>query len=375
MINKNINTHIVLILCALFFNSLPISYNILKKEITYNQAIAQNVPSEHENDEENNQEINPSDYETLDAQPDEETIENWSDPPDDEYELLAQMVDDDNYLKNCANKSECQATIDYVESELKDLLLNYKKHSKFHRNGHIHSKALSLNQAARRYRVLLGQKLQLLSKRAGANDNMIWSEIVQIIPQEQSDRLLNSFMIINKKNDDTLAYVENEQDSPKFLMAVNEPMHLGTDKQERSLTIVHEFMHMLVLEQSTILDTENNSKPSCNGTIDEDFCFKKDTIYNSFIKIFWTKEDLLNYAKADFYEKNQNRFVTEYAATSPHEDISESFAYWVISDTKSRTIIGEKQSFFGKYSNLVALKAHIRRAIIADILRERAKTN
>lgn len=375
MIHKNINTYIVLIFCARFFNSLPISYNILKKEITYNQAIAQNVPSEHENDEENNQEINPSDYETIDAQPDEETIENWSDPPDDEYELLAQMVDDDNYLKNCANKSECQATIDYIDSELKDLLLNYKKHSKFHRNGHIHSKALLLNQAARRYRVLLGQKLQLLSKRSGANDNMIWSEIVQIIPQEQSDRILNSFMIINKKNDDTLAYVENEEDSPKFLMAVNEPMHLGTDKLERDLTIVHEFMHMLVLEQAKNIDYNDNSKPICNGTIDEDFCFKNNSIYHSFITNFWTKSDLANYNNSNFYEKNQNRFVTEYAASSPHEDISESFAYWVISDKISKDIIGDKQSFFGKYSNLVALKAHIRRAIIADILRKRKKAN
>lgn len=375
MIHKNINKLLVLVFCALFVNSVPFSYNVFKREITYNKAFAQNVQNEHENDEENIQEINENNDEIIIAQPDEETIENWSDPPDDEYELLAQMVDDDNYLENCAIKSECQATIDYVDSALKDLLSNYKKHSKFHRNGHIHSKALSLNQAARRYRVLLGQKLQLLSKRAGANDNMIWFEIVQIIPQEQSDRLLNSFMIINKKSDDTLAYVENEEDSSKFLMAVNEPMHLGTDKLERDLTIVHEFMHMLVLEQAKNIDYSDNSKPVCNGTIDEDFCFKNNSIYHSFITNFWTKSDLANYNNSNFYEKNQNRFVTEYAASSPHEDISESFAYWVISDTISKDIIGDKQSFFGKYSNLVALKAHIRRAIIADILRKRKKVN
>ena len=58
-----------------------------------------------------------------------------------------------------------------------------------------------------------------------------------------------------------------------------------------------------------------------------------------------------------------------FRSTTPHEDMSESFSYWVIAEGKGKTVSDAKQRFFGRYPKLVALKEHIRRAVIADILK------
>ena len=103
--------------------------------------------------------------------------------------------------------------------------------------------------------------------------------------------------------------------------------------------------------------------------MDENGCFPKGSLFYEFTSRFWTKSDLQNNQKEGFYDKNAERFVTEYATASPHEDVSESFSWWVINEGKGKTVADAKQRFFGRYPQLVALKAQIRRAVIAEILK------
>jgi hypothetical protein len=340
------------------------------------------------------------------VEPDAEDEAAWTDAAADANEQRAEQVDDDNYLKNCLDLAECRSTLDYVEQKLNQLLNGYQQNSTRKRKETPPPK--TLRRGTTKYRVLPGQKLEFASGKIGANDRLLWNQVTKVIPRPQSDRLLSGFWVFRKKRDDTLAYVQGNDYDNMFRMGINEPNHMSTDLREQFLTVSHEFMHMIVMDQQvgdaseaagpqdaksrkitvgTLLDVlfsedeeeqsgsrnepEETEARSCDGIPDEDACYPNGTIFAEFVKKFWTKADLENHANEDFYEKNKTRFVTEYSTSSPHEDISESFSYWVIAEGKGNTVADAKQRFFGRFPQLVALKDHIRRAVIADILKAR----
>jgi hypothetical protein len=341
------------------------------------------------------------------VEPDKEDEAQWNDTAEDASEQQAEQVDDDNYLKNCVDSAACQATLDYVDRKLNQLLSGYTKNSTRKRKETPPSK--KVKRGTTKYRVLPGQKLEYAAGKVGANDRLLWGQVTKVIPRPQSDRLMSGFWVFRKKKDDTLAYVQGNEEDNKFRMGINEPNHLSTDTREQFLTVSHEFMHMIVMDQllgdasetagpqdaksrkisvRAVLETlfgedeEEEEKPTqeaeaeapeipCTGVRDDDGCYPKGSIYAEFVKKFWTKNDLENHQTEDFYERNKSRYVTEYATSSPHEDISESFSYWVIAEGKGKTVADAKQRFFGRFPQLVALKDHIRRAVIADILKAR----
>ena len=62
----------------------------------------------------------------------------------------------------------------------------------------------------------------------------------------------------------------------------------------------------------------------------------------------------------DFYKIYQDQFLTDYAATSPLEDIAESWAFFVLSPKPElNSIANEKILFFYEYPELVALRQEI----------------
>ena len=340
--------------------------------------------------------------ETAEAEPDAATKEKWYDPPVTVYELRAVQVDADNYVETCADKAACQKTVRLVVNQLASLLTDYRRSSSRQRKEAGPSLGRSL-KGTTKYRVLEGQRLELAANRPGPNDAAIWSEVTRVIPRAQSDKYVSRFHVFRKRSDDTLAYTEGDPETEKFILGINEPRHLGTDLREQYLTVAHEFMHMVVFEQfigpesfdenekakakgifslenilnalfapdkpAAVQNPQSQTAANCNGIADSDGCFPKGTIFYDFTSRFWTKSDLEHSQEDDFYEKNGDRFVTGYATTSPHEDISESFSWWVINEGKGKTVADAKQRFFGRYPQLVALKAQIRRAVIADILK------
>ena len=343
------------------------------------------------------------------TKPDAADEQTWSDPAANANERRAEQVDADDYVQKCVDKAACQATLNYVESQLAALLqAHFNRPVKRNK-----SKGKLTTSNISKYNVLPGQELERFAGKQGPNDLLLWSQVAQVLPTTQTDKYIGNFYVFRKRKDSVLAYVQGIDESPKFILGVNEPNHLATDLREQYLTVVHEFMHMVVMNQfvgpqiydesakgllsdlrsvvgvlQSIFGVEDKAvqsqaqpnEPSddqsetpaaaiaCDGIAEDDGCYPKGSLYNEFARKFWTKADLQAERNSDFYESNKSRFVTEYAITNPHEDMSESFSYWVIAEGKGKTVADAKQRFFGRYPKLVALKDHIRRAVIADIL-------
>jgi hypothetical protein len=63
----------------------------------------------------------------------------------------------------------------------------------------------------------------------------------------------------------------------------------------------------------------------------------------------------------DFYSIHADQFLTSYAATSPEEDVAESWAFFILAPRPEPTsIANQKILFFYDYPELVTLRQELR---------------
>lgn len=366
-----------------------------------------------------------TDDDQTEVEPADDVEDDWSDGAATADERRAEQVDADDYLTKCQDKAVCAATLKAVEEQLQQMLRNHSQRPPNHQRAVMQTRGKRAKASkTTKYQVVEGKSLERSAGRPGARDSQLWGQVTQTLPQRQIANYFGSFWVGHKRDnkEEVLAFVQGEDNGDKFLMNINEVNHLETDMREQYLTVIHEFAHMLVFRQmlgEQAYDQSNKSRissddlrsvkdalqsifggtqkqeaatpeeqaqqrnddaetpqVSCEGGVrDDDSCFPADSLYTKFAKRFWTQDDFQNHKDEDYYAKNKSRFVTEYATSSVHEDISESFSYWVLAEGKGATMADAKQRFFGRFPQLVALKDHIRRAVIADIFKSMPKTS
>ena len=62
------------------------------------------------------------------------------------------------------------------------------------------------------------------------------------------------------------------------------------------------------------------------------------------------------------YRNHRDRFVREYAATSPEEDIAETYSAWALGRTPSSDALADKFAFFDQHEIFRAMKAYAENA-------------
>lgn len=68
--------------------------------------------------------------------------------------------------------------------------------------------------------------------------------------------------------------------------------------------------------------------------------------------------------QADFYDRYESQFVSEYAATDPAEDFAESFTWYVYGEmAPSGSVADEKIEFFDRFSYTQVLADEIIREL------------
>ncbi|WP_353105927.1 hypothetical protein [Acetoanaerobium noterae] len=186
---------------------------------------------------------------------------------------------------------------------------------------------------------------------------------------------LDSFIVYSDGKDETLAYVNYIDDkASRWYMAIDIEDSINMEdnslKEDFYFTIVHELAHVITLNDTQAI---YNSEPSFGKYFEEDISFNEDSYLNEFYNRFWTysideSRIIQNIDNEDirykFFLRHENSFVTDYAATSPSEDIAESFAYFVINEKPMGNEIWEQKiRFFYEFEELVEIKNNIRKRL------------
>ncbi len=267
----------------------------------------------------------------------------------------------------CDDDAQCDALQQEVDAELEGLGNDYVASGEtFHE-----PEAGDAPDVIASYDVSAGEHITLASGEATARHQEVWKLFSRISPDAFTDAYVRTFELSDNPSDDTLAYVHDEDGDGYWAVGVNLGTFGSDGKREDILTLVHEFTHIVTLNQTQVVHGA-----TCITYDTGDGCATAQSYLYTFVKKFWPESDR-TVALSDtnnLYERAPEKYPTEYAATSPVEDIAESFALFVLDGGKDNagTIAGEKIAFFESYPELVALKQSIRKGL-GTILLERKR--
>ena len=210
----------------------------------------------------------------------------------------------------------------------------------------------------------------------------IWNFITWVIPADQR-KMVTGLVFYTDGSGESLGAVE-QTESPsywKFEMDLID----GGNFPVMATTVMHEFAHLLTLNDVQISIAEpvfenpddqqiyDWEAATCPNYFILEGCSKADSYLSTFFNRFWpdiytewqavdaeTDQDVLDQKLSQFYQDHAGQFVTEYAATSPSEDIAETFMVFIfVPRTAGMTIADQKIQFFYEYPELVALREQI----------------
>lgn len=207
--------------------------------------------------------------------------------------------------------------------------------------------------------------LQAFQDDKGKHQKM-WEFTTKLIPLAERDKIAE-FEVFHGGGD-LLGYVhpidDNDLSRWRFALAIDVADNLNTINFSDLFTFVtiHEYGHVLTLNDEQI--NVGGSENSCNNYFTGEGCSTRTSYINELFKIGWS--DIIDNHNQDnpdaTYNQYRDRFVSDYAATNPGEDIAEVFSYFVINNDapKGNTIADQKIKLMYNYPELVQLRDDIR---------------
>lgn len=182
-------------------------------------------------------------------------------------------------------------------------------------------------------------------------DQDIFNLFVGVLGKPAVTKYVAEWRVYSEPDSDVDAAVESIGDSERYVVNINRAGYTDRPLTQRSFArlFVHEYSHLLF--------------------------FARPTLTAEFTDRFWSAADEAHSAAvvggatarlASYYAANANRFVSEYATTSPDEDMAETFAEFVFTDRPTGTLLKDKKvlSYYAD-KDLVAARADLRKNLAA----------
>ena len=225
------------------------------------------------------------------------------------------------------------------------------------------------------YKVTNGQLIKIKDFEVASNlqafqadtekHERMWELFARLVPTDQL-QYFKEFEIMYG-NHELLGYVaplnDNDLSSWKMGLAIEAATGLETIDLQNDFvyTMIHEYAHVLTLNNTQVTVGMNN----CPNFHTGEGCAKQNSYINRIFDLGWADiyDEFQNTNNPDnFYFKYEDRFVTDYAASNPGEDIAEVFTTFVVSDNAptGNTIADQKVKLMYEYPELVELRDHMR---------------
>jgi hypothetical protein len=199
-----------------------------------------------------------------------------------------------------------------------------------------------------------------------ARHQEIWEFFTRLIPAEARTKIVE-FEILFGDND-LGGYVvpidESDLSRWKMGLAIEIAGDLTTIdfNEEYTQIVVHELAHVLTLDDTQV--NVGGDENSCGEFFTGEGCSKSGSYINRFFDLAWA--DIYANHNPDrpekTYDRYTDRFVTEYAATNPGEDIAETMAFFITEPNRrtGTTLADKKIQLLYEFPELVSLRESIR---------------
>ena len=168
----------------------------------------------------------------------------------------------------------------------------------------------------------------------------------KLIPFENRNKIVE--FVVFYGNNDLAGYVEpiDESDLSRWRMGL--AIEAATDITDIDFTnfftylTLHEFAHVLTLDDSQVNVFQDNCPEYHTG----EGCSNANSYINQLYELGWEDiaDELQDGEGGDkIYNRYPDRFVSDYAATNPGEDVAEVFATFIIEGKKNGTSIADQK--------------------------------
>jgi hypothetical protein len=222
--------------------------------------------------------------------------------------------------------------------------------------------------------------------------DLIWEAVAGLIPDQYLGQIAYFEIFTDGYNNFLGAIEEIEGDTGFFIFSLDLSDMLDEDLNLNAEllfdTITHELAHIITLNADQVAWVEEeDADPGTYFVYEYDLDTLPDSYLNLFFQRFWKDlypewsdfyyeygvlyegdehlyeeyDALLQDYLEDFHEKYADRFVSDYAATSPAEDLAETFMVFVLQDKPEGNLIrDQKVRFFYDFPKMVAVRDHAR---------------
>ena len=216
-----------------------------------------------------------------------------------------------------------------------------------------------------------------------ASHQEIWNYFTALIPTSERSSLAE-YSIVTDGEENILAAVTQTLYDPA-LWGLEVDIRDSDDRLNLTYTLIHEYAHLLTLGPDQVTpskavfnnpDDDNiyyDEVKACPNYFPGEGCSHSNSYINTFFNQFWADiyeewldinliedDDAYYEALDDFYYNYEDRFLTDYAATNPEEDIAEAFTFFVLSPRPTGNAIAEEKIlYFYGYPELVQLRDEI----------------
>jgi len=277
------------------------------------------------------------------------------------------------------HSTETQSTCPVLLSDIMTAATSFGSDTEAQDEQYLVTYAVNGNQISDPYYERVNSDLKEEQEDHAAHE-FVWRYFTSIIPAEER-KFVTEYSITTDGVDNTLAAVVQTYDNPEHWALEVDILDVN-DTYNLTFTLVHEFGHLLTLNAEQVppsIRVFNNPEDegiyqqeidSCPEYFPGEGCSASTSYINAFYNRFWvdiydewdeinyeTDDDAYYEALDDFYYNYEDQFVTDYAVTTPEEDIAESWSFFVLAPKPAGDTIAEnKVLFFYEYPELMQLR-------------------
>jgi len=209
-----------------------------------------------------------------------------------------------------------------------------------------------------------------LSPHPPVDATFFWDIMVRAVGADEAAARFHTLEVSNAPRSDLAAYVIRDTRTPyRWTLGVNTTWN--TDVMETLLTAVHEYGHVLSLDSAEV---PPGGTSSCDTVYVAEGCALDDSYLALYHAEFWSSYDdapepdnVSDSITDEFYDDNEEDFVSRYAATNVVEDFAESFAVFVVDDIPDDdTVTARKIRFFTDYPEFLEFRDRVRAEFALD---------
>ncbi|GAB5524225.1 MAG: hypothetical protein Roseis2KO_20970 [Roseivirga sp.] len=211
-----------------------------------------------------------------------------------------------------------------------------------------------------------------------------WLQVKSLLPNDLLEEYVTSLRLYTDGPQEDLGGLNQLDESNKYWQLDLDTADINFHNLDSGFvldythTLIHEFGHLLTLNATQVEPTEDMRQDDAKGYLTSEGYARKSSYLGKYVDRFWPMDFLMRWDKIDqiknesrradklytFYLENSERFVTDYAAENPEEDIAESWAFFVLSDKPvTNELKARKVLFFYQFEELVKMRNSIRSKI------------